>query len=161
MLQRARLCHGNLSFDSVLVHEGRAVISGFRRAIRVPFSDGVCQLLLPLSESGKLPSPEVYNAEPFDGFALDLWSSALMLFTMLCGNPPWEYPCESKSNLYGAIAKRDRLAETMAALECPLSPEAIDMLQCMVRDDPCRRLSLNEIQNHAWMTLTEEVLEPS
>ena len=35
-------------------------------------------------------SPEMLSSENCDGFKTDIWASGIILFTMLCGNLPFE-----------------------------------------------------------------------
>jgi serine/threonine protein kinase len=88
--------------------------------------------------------------QAFDGFAIDLWAAAIVLFILLVGNPPKIHPCDSIR--YELIAKQDQLVPLLQSWQRFVSPQAAaDLLQRMLREDPNERLSLQEVQEHPWV----------
>jgi serine/threonine protein kinase len=136
----------------------------FQGALRIPTSsDGEALLIepqpLPTGMSNtRCVAAELLKEEAFDGYAVDLWSTGVMLFLLLLGTDAlFEAPIpEDKKfkeicihgNLKGALGKWDENAVTV-------SDEALDLLQCMLRADPRDRLSLMDVQAHAWVTHTD------
>jgi serine/threonine protein kinase len=94
-LKRAGVCHCDLSLKNILIHRGRILVIDMGMCLRVP-KDNITRgwyLLLPQGMCGKwhYMSPEVCkNQMPFDGPAVDLWATGVILFLMLTGFPPWE-----------------------------------------------------------------------
>jgi serine/threonine protein kinase len=104
-LQRVGVCHRDMSLENILIDEYRtSIVIDLGMCLKVPYSDydtgGVCtvasgtlrrliQAQIPCGKPNYI-SPEVLQSdEPFDGFAIDLWATAVILFIMLVGLPPW------------------------------------------------------------------------
>jgi serine/threonine-protein kinase HSL1, negative regulator of Swe1 kinase len=159
-----------MSLENILVDEYRtSVVIDLGMCLRVPYDDGemkggisdvragtLRRLINPLIPCGKpnYISPEVLKSEePFDGFAIDLWATAVILFIMLVGLPPWEFAREEDPR-YRMVA-RGGLAKMLLSWKREISPLAADLLQRMLKEDPRGRLSLCEIRDHPWV-LSEE-----
>merc|ERR1711935_1214225 len=103
-------------------------------------------------------SPEILASDgPFDGFAIDLWATGIILFIMLVGLPPWEF-ARPEDPRYKMVAK-GKLAKMLDSWQRSVSPEATDLLQRMLMEDPRHRLSLMEIRDHPWVIETAESAE--
>jgi serine/threonine protein kinase len=95
-------------------------------------------------------SPEVLRSEgPFDGYAIDLWAAAVILFIMLVGLPPWEF-AHADDERYKMIT-RGGLERMLHTWDKPISPLAADLLQRMFREDPRHRLNLIDVKDHPWV----------
>lgn len=155
----------------------RSMLIDLGMCLRVPYHDdttggvvdasrGTLRRLICNSGScGKLwyMSPEVLkNETAFDGFAIDLWGTAVVLFIMLVGEPPWPFasPESPKYRLVAQSRMPDREVETLEecgvgrlilSLGKDISPMAADLLQRMLREDPRQRLSLSEVKEHPWV----------
>ena len=131
--------------------------------LRVPFGadDGsivdatkgtLRRLLSPQGQCGKpnYISPEVHlNTEPFDGFAIDVWACGIILFIMLVGLPPFEWA--NRDDPRFRMITKGGLALMLNQWNRPVSNEAGDLLQRMLREDPKERLSLMEVMDHPWV----------
>lgn len=175
-LQRKGICHRDLSLENLLLDEyGDLVIVDLGLALRVPYADasnpgcisgvseGTHRLLMKAQgQSGDFLylAPEIVEGhDAFDGFAVDLWSAGVILFVSLVGMAPFRW-AHSSDIRYSQIAKGN-LRELMKDLAIPLSPDAIDLLQSMLRRDPRKRLSLAQIMNHPWVSTPQrETLGP-
>jgi serine/threonine protein kinase len=163
------VCHRDLSLENVLVDEYKtSVVIDFGMCLRVPFDDGqtggisdvsagtLRRLISPLVPCGKpnYISPEVLRSqEPFDGFAIDIWASAVILFIMLVGLPPWEF-ARPEDPRYMLVV-RGGLERMLRNWNRPISPMAADLLQRMLKEDPRDRLSLCEVKDHPWVVNDE------
>lgn len=168
-LQKMGVCHRDMSLENILVDEYKtSVVIDLGMCLKVPFDDGetgavaevtagtLRRLVTPLVPCGKpnYISPEVLKSqEPFDGFAIDLWASAVMLFIMLVGLPPWEFAREEDPRYRMVV--RGGLERMLRSWQRPVSPLAADLLQKMLRDDPRERLSLCEVKDHPWVVYEE------
>lgn len=95
-------------------------------------------------------APEIVNRdEAFDGFAIDLWASGVVLFVLLVGLAPFKWAHESDKR-YAKISKGN-LREMMEGLNIPISEEACDLLQNMFWRDPAQRLTLAQVEAHPWV----------
>ena len=155
-----------MSLENVLVdHNGSSIIIDLGMCLRVPFAaddddgqvtdvtSGNLRLVLkPLVPCGKpnYISPEVIRSEePFDGFAIDLWASGVILFIMLVGLPPWEFAREEDAQYRMVI--NGGLAQMLESWDRLVSAPAADLLQKMLKGNPRDRLSLGEVKDHPWV----------
>ena len=172
-LQRMGVCHRDMSLENILVDEyKRSVIIDLGMCLKVPYDDEdsvtdvsagtLRRLMQPLIPCGKpnYISPEILKSEaPFDGFAIDLWATGVILFIMLVGLPPWEFAREEDPRYRMVV--RGGLERMLKSWDRAVSPEAADLLQKMLREDPRQRLSLIEIKDHPWVTYDETAVEPA
>jgi serine/threonine protein kinase len=153
-----------MSLENILVDEyTRSVVIDLGMCLRVPYDDGngeigdvsgggLRRLIKPLIPCGKpnYISPEVLASDrPFDGFAIDLWATGVILFIMLVGLPPWEF-ARPEDPRYKMVIK-GRLGKMLESWKRPVSPAATDLLQKMLMEDPRQRLSLTEVKDHPWV----------
>ena len=89
---------------------------------------------------------------------LDLTFVAEVLFIMLVGLPPFEFasPNDPRYRLVSQDGGLQRLVENWRR---PISLQAVDLLQNMLREDPSERLSLFQVMNHPWVTGEEDNLD--
>jgi serine/threonine-protein kinase SRK2 len=161
-MQQVGLCHYDLSLESVLLRGSDSYIVGLGMSIRVPMtSEGAHtpRLLSPQAYCGTnllYLAPELLQNVPFDGHAVDLWAVGVMLAIMLYGTGApfvWASPDDKryrdiaiKGNLRGVARKWESRNHGVS----PISDEALDLLQSMLRANPADRLTLEEIQQHPW-----------
>ena len=156
------LCHGNLSLDHVLLQGATTcTFAHLQNALRIPTTDdGLPCQMEPQPPMGNINpqyvAPELLKQLPFDGFAVDLWSTAIMLFLMLLGKEAlFDAPVPEdkkfqeiciQSDLKGAL-KRWRKQDDIIKIDS----DALDMLQGLLKEDPSCRLTLAEVKAHPWM----------
>lgn len=87
---------------------------------------------------------------------MDVWAAGIVLFIMIVGLPPFEW-ASSDDPRYRLIS-RGGLDKLVCQWQRPISTEAIDLLQRMLKEDPRERLSLFEVMHHPWVT--EESVNP-
>ena len=91
------------------------------------------------------------GGKKYNGFKIDIWSSGIILYAMLCGYLPFE----DKDN--------DILFEKI--LECKLffpkyiSKNAKDLMEKILVTDPDKRISIAEIKNHPFYLKGKEFFE--
>ena len=160
------VCHRDMSLENILVDEySTSIVIDLGMCLRVPFaaddddgqvtdvSSGNLRLLMkPMTPCGKpnYISPEVIRSEgPFDGFAIDLWATGVILFIMLVGLPPWEFAREEDPRYRMIIS--GGLARMLRSWDRQVSEPAADLLQKMLNRNPSDRLSLCEVKDHPWV----------
>lgn len=89
--------------------------------------------------------------EPFDGFAIDLFTAGVILFIMLVGIPPFEWANMGDSRF--SLISQGGLESLLAQWGKSVSPEAANLLQSMLNRNPRERLSLFQVVNHPWVAL--------
>ena len=99
-------------------------------------------------------APEIFaNTDDFDGFAIDLWATAVILYIMLTGFPPYDQA--SRADRRFELIVSGRLMEQLENWDIHLSREAGDLLQRMLQLDPSRRLTLAQVLTHPWVVCGE------
>ena len=115
------------------------------------FKKGQKDLLVTPCGSPCYASPEMVAGNKYDGFKIDIWSTGIILYAMLCGYLPFE----DKDN--------DLLFEKI--LECKLyfpkyiSKISRDLMEKILVTDPDTRISLEEIKNHPFFIKGKEIFE--
>jgi serine/threonine protein kinase len=174
-LQKMGVCHRDMSLENILVDDYKtSVVIDLGMCLKIPYDDtekgGVAdvsagtlrRLVTPLVPCGKpnYISPEVLKSQdPFDGFAIDLWAAAVILFIMLVGLPPWEF-ARDEDPRYRMVV-RGGLERMLRSWQRPVSPLVADLLQKMLREDPRERLSLCEVKDHPWVAYEEGAMNGS
>ena len=122
-------------------------------------ADGTADRSKPLTDkvgTERYSAPEVLSRS-YDGFAADVWSIGVTLFTMLVGGPPWDKACtscERYRRMWNAQNTQNQGVRALNYAGCnSLSPSAIDLLDRMLVIDPQKRatVSVRELRDHPWL----------
>ncbi len=102
-------------------------------------------LLLTACGSPCYAAPEMINGEKYNGLLVDIWSSGIVLYAMICGFLPFE----DKDNdiLY------DKICEGKFNVPNFISDLGNDFLHRILNVDPNKRYNLIQIKNHPWFNL--------
>ena len=90
-------------------------------------------------------APEIISGERYDPITVDIWSSGITLFAMICGFLPFDE--ESKSVLYKKILSCDY------SIPSHVSSSAVDLLRRILVRNPQRRYTIKDIKKHPWFNL--------
>ncbi len=96
-------------------------------------------------------SPEMISGKEYDGFKIDIWSSGIILYAMLCGYLPFED--NDNDELFKKI------------LECKidfpnyLSNDSIDLIKKILVIEPNERISILEIKTHPFFILGKNIFD--
>ena len=93
-------------------------------------------------------APEMLAGDKYFGLSVDIWSSGIILYTMLCGRLPFE----DKDNeiLYNKIKEGNfKIPEF-------LSDNAKDFLQKILVVDPKKRYNISQIKKHRWFNQIDQ-----
>ena len=90
--------------------------------------------------------PEMHNGDPYNPILSDVWSSGVLLYSMVCGYLPF-----SEEDEYENI--RNILKGNYELPEEDLSPEIIDLIKHLLDIDPNTRYTLEKIKKHPWFNL--------
>jgi serine/threonine protein kinase len=191
-LQSFGIVHHDLSPDNIMSLRGQLVFSDLAMSLQVPGDPQSRRLLLPQGRYGKDPylSPEVFISQSaFDGFALDLWASACILYNLLTGHYLFHkpYPLDVLFR-YFVMAKglsntplNERTIEltvdifqsdsyvydrqpllNRAMSHIQLSPTATQLLACMLEINPANRYTLAQCLESSWARGEESLwLDPT
>ncbi|VDP77529.1 unnamed protein product [Echinostoma caproni] len=100
-------------------------------------------------------SPEVASHGP-QGLETDVWSLGCMFYTLIVGRPPFDTR-EVRSTL-------NRVLAVDYELPASLSPEATDLIGCLLKRHPQERIKLRAIAQHPFMlkkAINPRVMETS
>ena len=87
-------------------------------------------------------APEMVTGKKYLGSTVDIWSSGIVLFSMVCGYLPFED--ENQSLLFKKIAKG------LFSLPSYLSPACKDLIKKILITDPEKRYNFDKIKQHPW-----------
>lgn len=109
----------------------------------------------------KYLAPEVVKNEAFDGYAADLWAVGVILCGMLFGtDAPFVWASQEdrryveicvKGNLRDLSSKWEVTNPNKKAKATPVSDDALDLVQNILRAEPQDRLSLEQVKEHPWV----------
>jgi len=90
-------------------------------------------------------SPEMLSARPYKGGMTDIWSSGVVLYSMLVGSLPFDD--QEIHKLY------EQIKIGKFYLPSSLSLEAIDLLKRLLEVNPNKRITIKEIKEHPWFNM--------
>ncbi|KAJ9666684.1 serine/threonine-protein kinase gin4 [Coniosporium apollinis] len=92
-------------------------------------------------------APEVLRAGAYDGGQADVWSCGVILYVMLTGTPPFNFPGDAQHlrRLFAAIAVANYV------MPDDISREAQDLIYNILMPDPKRRISIEAIWDHPFL----------
>ncbi|GKV23206.1 hypothetical protein SLEP1_g32963 [Rubroshorea leprosula] len=81
------------------------------------------------------------------GAEADIWSAGVILYILLCGEPP--FWAENEEGIFQAILRGH--LDFSSNLWSSISRSAIDLVRKMLKANPKERLSAVDVLNHSWM----------
>lgn len=88
--------------------------------------------------------------EPAHGYgkAVDMWSLGVILYILLCGEPPW--PDANFSNLYETVLRG--AFQFRSPVWTRVSPSAKDLVNRLLTVAPSHRMAVDDALEHEWIT---------
>ena len=106
------------------------------------FTKGQKELLSTPCGSPCYASPEMVAGKKYDGMKIDVWSTGIILFAMLCGYLPFE----DKNN----DVLFDKILECKVEFPEYISDEPKDLINKILVVDPEKRITIEQIKNHSY-----------
>ena len=106
------------------------------------FTKGQQELLNTPCGSPCYASPEMVGGKKYDGMKIDIWSTGIILFAMLCGYLPFE----DKNN----DVLFDKILECKVDFPDFLSDEPKDLINKILVVDPEKRITIEGIKKHKY-----------
>ena len=85
-------------------------------------------------------SPEMVSGKKYNGFLIDIWSTGIILFAMICGYLPFED--NNNDLLFGKILNCKINYPTY------ISEIALDLMKKIIVTNPSKRITLQQIKDH-------------
>ena len=95
-------------------------------------------------------SPEMLSGLPYNGITTDIWSSGIVLYSMLVGTLPFDD--QELNALY------EQIKVGTFYIPSTLSLQAIDFLKKILQVEPNKRINLLQIKEHPWFNLEKNIL---
>mmetsp|Transcript_18582 Transcript_18582/g.45657 ORF Transcript_18582/g.45657 Transcript_18582/m.45657 type:complete len:365 (+) Transcript_18582:6-1100(+) len=133
------IVHRDVKLDNLLIDEHKNIkIVDF--GFSVSFKEG--QKLRKACGSPSYAAPEIVARRPYSPTGVDVWSSGVVLYAMVCGYFPFQG--SNNQELCKRIVK--------GKFECPsfMSSECKDLVRKMMNVDVSKRISIRGIQEHVW-----------
>ena len=93
-------------------------------------------------------APEMLSGGKYNGLNTDIWSSGIILYTMMCGCLPFDDP--NNDILY------DKIKKGIFKIPEFISEPAKDILHRILNIDPSKRYTIEQIKAHPWFNLINQ-----
>ena len=133
------MSHRDLKPENILLDaDGNVKIADFGLSNKM--KDG--NFLYSSCGSPNYAAPELINGKCYNGALIDIWSSGVILFTILTGQLPFN---EKQANkLY------QKIRECKYSIPKTVPDAAKDLITRMLQKNPLNRITISEIKQHKW-----------
>ena len=94
-------------------------------------------------------APEILDAKLGHSYEVDYWSIGVILYTLLCGRPPFESP-EVKQTYKKIKSCQYQFPETVT-----VSDQAKDFVHRLLKAEPSQRMTLKDMLAHEFMNMNK------
>merc|ERR1712087_59933 len=101
-------------------------------------------------------APEVLSSLEYDTSA-DMWSLGVIIYTLLCGFPPFFDANNNMKNLYHLIKKGQY--SFPSPFWDDISQDAKDLIKTLLVKDPKERLTAEEVLKHSWVVNEDQAAD--
>ena len=108
------------------------------------------QMLKSACGSPSYAAPEMLNGKEYKAPPVDIWSSGVILYAMLCGYLPFED--DDNEELY------KKICSGKFTIPAFVSDPAKDLIKKILVTDPSHRIGIYQIKNHPWFNLLNPTL---
>ena len=142
------ITHRDIKLENILLDSSKKNI----KVIDFGLSNYCANTELLSSDCGSpcFASPEMIMGNSYRGVTTDLWSSGIVLYSMLVGELPFN---DLDINI---LYKRIKLGTFN--IPSNLSLESIDLLKKILQVNPDKRITIKEIKKHKWFNLENNVM---
>lgn len=94
-------------------------------------------------------APEMISGKPYSGITVDIWASGVVLFAMMCGYLPFNYPEDQTAILFKEIRRGNYKVPSS------VSKEAKSLIKAILNINDKGRATIDQIKAHPWFRLHE------
>jgi len=95
-------------------------------------------------------SPEMISGKKYDGIMVDIWSTGIILYIMLCGFLPFDG--ENTDKMY------DKILKCQVKFPDNLGDDSIDLIKKILVNKPEKRITIKEIKKHNFYLKGKEII---
>ena len=144
-LHKLKYVHRDIKPENLLINEETKELKIVDFGLSNIYTNPNKHLLKSACGSPSYAAPEMLNGEKYRAPPVDIWSSGIVLFAMICGYLPFED--ENNEVLYEKICKGKFVIPNH------VSESGRDLLNKILVTDPKKRFTIFQIKNHPWFSL--------
>ena len=141
-LHKNNIAHRDIKPENILINDSNsAKLSDFGLSKFIPQN----LFLKTACGSPIYAAPEMLKGQEYKGDKIDIWSMGISLYTMLCGELPFDDE-DMKTLVFNITHGKYILPEF-------LSNNAKDLIKKILEIDPEKRITIKEIKEHPWISM--------
>ena len=144
-LHKIKYVHRDIKPENLLINEETKELKIVDFGLSNIYTNPTKHLLSSACGSPSYAAPEMLNGEKYKASPVDIWSSGIVLYAMICGYLPFED--EDNDALY------DKICKGKFVIPNHVSENGRDLLNKILVTDPKKRLSIYQIKHHPWFSL--------
>lgn len=149
-LHKLEIVHRDLKPENLLLDEKTKDLKIVDFGLSNLYSSDKGQMLKSACGSPCYAAPEMLNGKEYKAAPIDIWSSGIILYAMLCGYLPFED--DDNEELY------KKICEGKFTIPKHVSEQAKDLIKKVLTTDPDKRISIYQIKLHPWFNLLNPVI---
>ncbi|XP_054462121.1 SNF-related serine/threonine-protein kinase-like [Anoplopoma fimbria] len=138
---RLHVVHRDLKPENVVFFEKQGVVKLTDFGFSNRFQPG--KTLNTSCGSLAYSAPEILLGDEYDAPAVDIWSLGVILFMLVCGQPPFQETNDSET--------LTMIMDCKYTVPAHISNACKDLIARMLKRDPKKRATLEEIGAHEWL----------
>uniref|UniRef100_A0A3P9PXA1 SNF-related serine/threonine-protein kinase n=1 Tax=Poecilia reticulata TaxID=8081 RepID=A0A3P9PXA1_POERE len=138
---RLHVVHRDLKPENVVFFEKQGVVKLTDFGFSNRFQPG--KTLNTSCGSLAYSAPEILLGDEYDAPAVDIWSLGVILFMLVCGQPPFQEANDSET--------LTMIMDCRYTVPPHISPACRDLIGHMLQRDPKKRATLEQIEGHEWL----------
>ncbi|XP_015263891.1 PREDICTED: SNF-related serine/threonine-protein kinase-like [Gekko japonicus] len=138
---RLHVVHRDLKPENVVFFQEQGVVKLTDFGFSNCFQPGT--MLTTSCGSLAYSAPEILLGDEYDAPAVDIWSLGVILYMLVCGQPPFQEANDSET--------LTMILDCRYTIPSHVSSQCADLISQMLQRNPQQRASLEQIENHPWL----------
>nr|XP_056718457.1 SNF-related serine/threonine-protein kinase-like [Euleptes europaea] len=138
---RLHVVHRDLKPENVVFFQEQGVVKLTDFGFSNCFQPGT--MLTTSCGSLAYSAPEILLGDEYDAPAVDIWSLGVILYMLVCGQPPFQEANDSET--------LTMILDCRYTIPSHVSSQCADLISQMLQRNPLQRASLEQIENHPWL----------